>query len=246
MLYAEIADRRADPNLAERTDALAMLVRAADEDGRQMTDRELRDQLMTLLLAGHDTTATALSWAFERLVRHPAILAKAVAAAEAGDEEYLDAIARETLRIRPVIFDVGRVLKEPVEIAGYRLDAGVTVIPAIGLVHASPALYDQPEQFRPERMIGATLSPPPGCRSAVATVVAWAPIWPWPRCGLCWAKYSVVSIWTPQPPRGAAAGQRSHSPAEPGCARSGALTPELRARSPARNLSSAHIPAPPE
>ncbi|MCB0932857.1 MAG: cytochrome P450 [Mycobacterium sp.] len=159
LLYAEIADRRADPNLAERTDALAMLVRAADEDGRQMTDRELRDQLMTLLLAGHDTTATALSWAFERLVRHPAILAKAVAAAEAGDEEYLDAIAKETLRIRPVIFDVGRVLKEPVEIAGYRLDAGVTVIPAIGLVHASPALYDQPEQFRPERMIGATLSP---------------------------------------------------------------------------------------
>ena len=108
LLYAEIADRRADPNLAERTDALAMLVRAADEDGRQMTDRELRDQLMTLLLAGHDTTATALSWAFERLVRHPAILAKAVAAAEAGDEEYLDAIAKETLRIRPVIFDVGR------------------------------------------------------------------------------------------------------------------------------------------
>ena len=159
LLYAEIADRRADPNLAERTDALAMLVRAADEDGRQMTDRELRDQLMTLLLAGHDTTATALSWAFERLVRHPAILAKAVAAAEDGDEEYLDAIAKETLRIRPVIFDVGRVLKEPVEIAGYRLDAGVTVIPAIGLVHASPALYDQPEQFRPERMIGATLSP---------------------------------------------------------------------------------------
>lgn len=159
LLYAEIADRRADPNLAERTDALAMLVRVSDEDGRQMTDRELRDQLMTLLLAGHDTTATALSWALERLIRHPKILAKAVAAAEAGDDEYLDAIAKETLRIRPVVFDVGRVLKEPVEIAGYRLERGVTVIPAIGLVHASPALYDHPEEFRPERMIGASLSP---------------------------------------------------------------------------------------
>jgi cytochrome P450 len=159
LLYAEIADRRADPDLAERTDALAMLVRASDDDGRRMTDRELRDQLMTLLLAGHDTTATALSWALERLTRHPQILAKAVAAADAGDDEYLDAIAKETLRIRPVVFDVGRVLKEPVEIAGYRLERGVTVIPAIGLVHASAAVYDNPEQFRPERMIGAALSP---------------------------------------------------------------------------------------
>ncbi len=156
LLYAEIAERRADPNLAERTDALAMLVRAGHDDkagGRQMTDAELRDQLMTLLLAGHDTTATALSWALERLTRHPQVLARAVAAAEAGDEEYLDAVARETLRIRPVVFDVGRVLKAPVEIAGYRLPAGVTGIPAIGLVHASGAVYDHPEQFRPERML---------------------------------------------------------------------------------------------
>jgi len=84
LLYAEIADRRADPALADRTDALAMLVRAADDDGRQMSDRELRDQLMTLLAAGHDTTATALSWALERLSRHPAILAEAVTAAEAS------------------------------------------------------------------------------------------------------------------------------------------------------------------
>ena len=113
LLYAEIADRRADPNLAERTDVLAMLVRAGDDDGRTMTDRELRDQLMTLLVAGHDTTATALSWALERLTRHPAVLAKAVRAADAsaaGDpagDEYLDAVAKETLRIRPVVFDVG-------------------------------------------------------------------------------------------------------------------------------------------
>ncbi|MBU3749976.1 MAG: cytochrome P450 [Mycobacterium sp.] len=163
LLYAEIAERRADPNLAERTDALAMLVRAAGQqdggDGRQMTDAELRDQLMTLLLAGHDTTATALSWALERLTRHPDVLARAVAAADAGDDEYLDAVARETLRIRPVVFDVGRVLKQPVEIAGYRLPAGVTVIPAIGLVHASAAVYRNPEAFRPERMLGHSQTP---------------------------------------------------------------------------------------
>ena len=165
LLYAEIADRRADPNLAERTDVLAMLVGAADDDGRTMTDRELRDQLMTLLVAGHETTATGLSWALERLTRYPAVLAKAVAAAEtsaAGDpagDEYLDALAKETLRIRPVVFDMGRVLTEPVEVAGYRLPAGVMVVFAIGLVHASAAVYPDPDRFDPDRMLGATLSP---------------------------------------------------------------------------------------
>jgi cytochrome P450 len=159
LLYAEIAERRADPHLAERTDVLAMLVRATDEDGRTLTDRELRDQLMTLLVAGHDTTATALSWALERLTRHPAVLAKAVQAADGSDDEYLDAVAKETLRIRPVVFDVGRVLKEPVELAGYRLPAGVMVVPGIGLVHRDSELYPDADRFDPERMVGATLSP---------------------------------------------------------------------------------------
>lgn len=159
LFHAEIADRRADPNLAERTDTLAMLVRAAGHEGRQMTDAELRDQLMTLLLGGHDTTATALSWAFERLTRHPEVLARAAEAADSGDDEYLDGVARETLRVRPVVFDVGRVLKAPVEIAGYRIPAGVTVVPAIGLVHANESLYDDAAAFRPERMLGSTLTP---------------------------------------------------------------------------------------
>jgi cytochrome P450 len=162
LLYAEIADRRADPELAMRTDALAMLIRAADGDGATMTDDELRDQLITLLVAGHDTTATGLSWALERLTRHPAILQKAVRAAEARDaagDEFLDAVAKETLRIRPVVFDVGRVLKEPVELAGYRLPAGVMVAPGIGLVHSSAKQYPQPDRFDPDRMVGATLGP---------------------------------------------------------------------------------------
>jgi cytochrome P450 family 135 len=165
LLYAEIAERRADPDLERRTDVLAMLVRAAGEDGRQMTDSELRDQLMTLLAAGHDTTATALSWALERLTRHPAELARAVEAANAaaaGDPagaQYLEALAKETLRIRSVVFDVGRTLTAPVEVAGYRLPAGVMVAPGIGLVHSSAAVYDDPERFDPGRMLGATLSP---------------------------------------------------------------------------------------
>jgi cytochrome P450 len=165
LLYAEIADRRADPDLAGRTDVLAMLVRASDDDSRTMTDAELRDQLMTLLAAGHDTTATALSWALERLIRHPDELCKAVRAADAsaaGDpagDEYLDAIAKEALRIRPVIFDVGRVLTRPVELAGYHLPAGVMVAPGIGLVHASAEHYPDPDRFDPGRMVGTTPGP---------------------------------------------------------------------------------------
>lgn len=161
LLYAEIADRRADPNLEARTDTLAMLVRAGDT----MTDRELRDQLMTLLVAGHDTTATALSWALERLTRHPAILARAVRAAQAsaaGDpagDEYLDAVAKETLRIRPVVSDVGRLLTEPVEVAGYRLPAGAMVVPSIALVHASDSIYPDPDRFDPDRMLQTSLTP---------------------------------------------------------------------------------------
>lgn len=158
LLYAEIAERRADPDIAERTDALAMLIQAS---GAEMSDKELRDQLITLLVAGHDTTATGLAWALERLTRHPEILAKAVAAAEAGDagDEYLDAICKETLRIRPVVPDVGRILKKPVEVAGYRLPAGVMVVPSITSVHADPTVYPDPDKFDPDRMVGATLSP---------------------------------------------------------------------------------------
>jgi cytochrome P450 len=165
LLYAEIADHRADPALASRTDVLAMLIRSVDENGHGLADVELRDQLITLLAAGHDTTATGLAWALERLTRHPAELHRAVRAAQAsaaGDasgDDYLDAVAKETLRVRPVVFDVGRVLTEPVEIAGYRLPTGIMVVPAMGLVHASPAVYPDPDRFDPERMLTSTLSP---------------------------------------------------------------------------------------
>lgn len=154
LLYAEIAERRADPELDSRTDALAMMIRAG-----QMTDIQLRDQLMTLLVAGHDTTATSLSWALERLTRHPAVLVKAVRAARAGTDEYLDAVCREVLRIRPVVFDVGRILTEPTEVAGYHLPAGVMVAPGIGLVHRDAGQYEDPDRFDPDRMIDASFGP---------------------------------------------------------------------------------------
>jgi hypothetical protein len=125
-----------------------------------MSDVELRDQLMTLLVAGHDTTATALSWALERLTRHPGILRKAVEAARGDDADgYLEAVCKETLRIRPVVFDVGRILTEPTDIAGYRLPAGVMVAPGIGLVHKNSQQYPEPDRFNPDRMLGASLGP---------------------------------------------------------------------------------------
>lgn len=154
LLYAEIADRRADPDLAARTDVLAMLVRDSG-----MTDSELRDQLISLLLAGHDTTATGLAWALERLTRHPELLARAVRAAEQDDEAYLDAVVKETLRVRPIVPSVGRVLTEPLELHGYRIPAGVTVAPAILAVHGCARRYPDPDRFDPDRMLGPNPSP---------------------------------------------------------------------------------------
>ncbi len=159
LLYAEIRDRRTDPDLAARTDVLAMLVAAAagthsPGDGRHMTDDELRDQLVTLLFAGHETTATGLAWTCERLVRHPDLLRRAVTAADDGDDAYLDAVVRESLRCRPVVFDVARTLTEPVAVGGHLLPAGVLAMPAIGLLQRSAEHHDDPERFDPDRPAG--------------------------------------------------------------------------------------------
>jgi cytochrome P450 len=151
LLYPEIESRRGAPDLAERDDILSLLVQARHEDGRPMSDRELRDELMTLLVAGHETTATALSWAIELLARHPAELARLESELSAGREEYLDAVIKETLRLRPVIALVLRRLVEPMEIGGRLLPAGVSVAPSIYLVHRRPDIYPEPERFRPER-----------------------------------------------------------------------------------------------
>jgi cytochrome P450 len=150
-LYDEIARCRADPELENRSDVLSMLVRARDEDGTAMSDVELHDQLITLLLAGHETTATGLAWTFERLIRHPEVLVRAQEAAHNGDDGYLDNVITETLRVRPVITDVVRLLSGPVEIGGYQLPAGTFVSPAIALVHTSSRHHANPMSFDPSR-----------------------------------------------------------------------------------------------
>jgi cytochrome P450 len=153
LIYEEIAAHREAGDLDEREDILSLMLQARHEDGSPMSDRELRDELVTLLVAGHETTANALAWAVERLVRHPAKMARLTEEVAAGDDAYLKAVVQETLRLRPVISLVNRTLKAPFEVAGYELPEGVKVAPCIYLVHRDPEIYPDPDAFLPERFI---------------------------------------------------------------------------------------------
>jgi cytochrome P450 len=154
MIFEEIADRRAATDLAERDDIFSMLLGARDEDGNPMTDQELRDELVTLLVAGHETTATGLAWAFALLLRTPRVMAKLRESLAGGDETYLDAVVKEALRLRPVIPGVGRVVRgEPFELGGYTIPPGVEINPSIGVIHRRPDSYPSPGEFRPERFL---------------------------------------------------------------------------------------------
>jgi cytochrome P450 len=152
-LHRLIAERRAAPDLADRDDVLSMLLLARDESGAGLSDSELRDELMTLLVAGHETTANSLAWAFERLARTPGGLERV-----AEDPDYAEAAVRETLRLRPVIALVARRLTRDAEIAGRLLPAGAVLTPCILLVHRRADVYPDPDVFRPERF----LERPPG------------------------------------------------------------------------------------
>jgi cytochrome P450 len=154
VIYEELGRRRSQTDLAEREDILSLLLLARDEDGSAMTDAELRDELVTLLLAGHETTATASAWAIERLVRHPDKLERLVAEIDAGaGEEYMQAVLSETLRVRPVVPLVVRVLEEPLRVGGYVLPRGTRVAPSIYLTNRNPRVYEAPSEFRPERFL---------------------------------------------------------------------------------------------
>ncbi len=153
MLFEVIAERREAPDLDARTDVLSLLLRARDEDGEPMTDRELRDELVTMLVAGHETTATALAFAFDLLYRHPTVLARLRDELADGDRTYLDAVVTETLRLRPIIDANQRKLTRPRVVAGWDLPAGTTVLPLIAVVHRREDLYPQAGRFRPERFL---------------------------------------------------------------------------------------------
>ncbi len=153
LLYAEIAEHRRLPDLDERDDILSMLIQARFEDGEEMSDTELRDQLMTLLLAGHETTATALAWTFDLLLRNQPALDRLRDSLAAGEEDYLRATISESLRLRPVIPIAGRVLAAELAVGDLVLPPGTNVTPAIWLAHTRAESYPEPFAFRPERFL---------------------------------------------------------------------------------------------
>jgi cytochrome P450 len=149
LIFEQIAERRAAPG-GEHDDVLAMLLHARHEDESPMSDQEIRDELMTALVAGHETTASQLAWAFELLAHHPQIARRV----RDGDEEYLMATIHEIMRCRPVLPNAEpRLTKQPIEIGGVRYPAGVLLLASVYLVHHDPEIYPEPYVFRPERFL---------------------------------------------------------------------------------------------
>lgn len=160
LIYAEIADRRNAPDLQARDDVLSRLLRVGgDDDTAPLTDAELRDQLVTLLLAGHETTASALSWTLHELARDPEVLGRARSAAENGDDAYLEACLKEGMRLHPIIDFVARTLQSEQTIGGWTLPRGVTVAPSIMLAHAREDNFEDHTAFRPERFTDGSPAP---------------------------------------------------------------------------------------
>jgi cytochrome P450 len=169
LLYAEIQDRRMQ-NDPERTDILSLMISARDEKGEGMTDRELRDELITLLLAGHETTATSLCWALYLIHHHSEVREKLLQELDSTSTDidptdivrlpYLTAVCEETLRIYPPLFLTWpRILKAPLQMGDYQFDTGTELFPCIYLTHQREDLYPEPKQFRPERFLERQYSP---------------------------------------------------------------------------------------
>jgi cytochrome P450 len=153
LLAAEIAARRADSAIGQRDDILSLLIEARFDDGERMSDLELRDQLMTLLMAGHETTATALAWTFDLLFRNPAVRDRLRAELATADGDYLEAVLAESLRVRPVVPFTGRELRQGGSYGGYQLPEGAVVMAGIYLAQTNPDEYPDPQAFRPERWL---------------------------------------------------------------------------------------------
>lgn len=158
-LGEEISAARLDPALSERRDLLALLVRASAADAQGLSEQELRDQLMTLVAAGHETTATAMAWSMLELARHPDVQDRCVAEIAEGGSEYLDAVLKEVLRLHPVVPMVMRELQEPATVGGRTYPRGVTLSPSIVLAHRAAATYPGPGDFDPARFLGEVPTP---------------------------------------------------------------------------------------
>jgi cytochrome P450 len=153
LLFELIAERRADANGGD--DVLAMLLEARHEDGSPMSEQEIRDELLTLLVAGHETSASSLAWTFERLSREPRVLARLTEEVDGGeDDAYLTATIQETLRTRPVLPNVApRLVAKPIEVGGWTYQPGCSLVLNAYLIHHDPEIYPEPNAFRPERFL---------------------------------------------------------------------------------------------
>jgi cytochrome P450 len=170
ILFAEFARRRS-AGVEGRPDVLSMLLAARYEDGQPLPDGVIRDEMYTLMLAGHETTAATMAWVINRLVAQPDVMERArtevvsvlggaqLDASHVGKLKYVEAVINETMRLDPVIPNFGRALTRPMTIAGHELPAGVTIAPCIYLVHRRPELWPDPENFKPERFLEARQSP---------------------------------------------------------------------------------------
>ncbi len=152
IVLEEVAQRRSADDL-DRDDVLGIFLRTCDDDGAAMRDAELCDAMRTLLLGGHDTTASTLTWLLERITRHPDVLQRAEAAAFDGDDDYLDAVIKEAMRLRPVAPMTCRLATQDFELPGLTIPAGTMVVPYITLVHRRPDTWENPLEFRPERFL---------------------------------------------------------------------------------------------
>lgn len=170
LLYTEIAERRSQTNLSEATDILSLMMTAKDETGTPMSDQELRDELVTLLLAGHETTATALSWAFywvhylpeihQHLLAEIQTLNGNLQPSEIIRLPYLTAVCQEALRLYPVLFiTFPRILNQPYQLQGYQLEPNTMLVPCVYLVHHRKDIYPEPNKFKPERFLERQYSP---------------------------------------------------------------------------------------
>jgi cytochrome P450 family 135 len=158
-LYDTIDRARRDPQLEEREDVLAMALQVRHEDGSEPTNREVRDQLITLLIQGHSSTANALAWALERITRHPEVFERMRDEAQNGGDEYIDAVMKETLRSRPPLPLAAREVSQPYQLGQYELPVGALIACSIYLLHRRADLYPEPEKFRPERFLGKPAPP---------------------------------------------------------------------------------------
>jgi cytochrome P450 len=158
-ILRRLIQSRREQDVENRDDVLSLLITARDEDGRAMGDAELCDELVSVLLAGYETTTTQLAWAFERLLRHPRALDRLVAEISEGEDSYLEAVIQETMRVRPVIPVLVRMTSRDTELNGHSLPAETMLVPCVYLTNTHPEVYPDPHAFRPERFLNQAPNP---------------------------------------------------------------------------------------